>query len=49
MKVLRAALALIEREKGPVLEDFPEDAPGPAPTSLRGPGSRLGLASRPVR
>ena len=31
-KVLRALLALFEREDGPViLEDFPEDAPGGAP------------------
>jgi hypothetical protein len=26
-RVLRAALGLLEREQGPVLEDFPEDAP----------------------
>jgi len=29
-KVVRAALALLERESGPVLEDFPEDAAAPA-------------------
>ncbi|MBT3435603.1 MAG: hypothetical protein HN435_17040 [Nitrospinaceae bacterium] len=29
MKVLRAALALFEAEQGPVLEKFPDDAPGP--------------------
>ena len=31
-RVLRAALALLERSEGPVLEDFPDDEPvGPAP------------------
>jgi len=31
-RVLRAALALLERPEGPVLEDFPDDEPiGPAP------------------
>ncbi len=29
MKVLRAALALLEAKQGPILLDFPEDAPGP--------------------
>ncbi len=29
MKVLRAALALLEAKEGPVLVDFPDDAPGP--------------------
>ena len=29
-RVLRALLALFERESGPVLEDFPEEAPGDA-------------------
>jgi hypothetical protein len=30
-KVLMAALGLLARESGPVLEDFPEDAPGKGP------------------
>mgnify|MGYP001361774283 CR=1 FL=1 len=29
-RVISAVLALFERESGPVLEDFPEDAPGEA-------------------
>lgn len=29
-RIVRAALALLERESGPVIEDFPEDAPAPA-------------------
>lgn len=29
-RVLRAALSLVERESGPVLEDYPEEAPGDA-------------------
>jgi hypothetical protein len=37
-KVLRAALQLLERPEGPVLEDFPQDAPfddlGPEPDGL---------------
>ena len=30
IRVLRAAFALLDRPQGPVLEDFPEDAPEPA-------------------
>lgn len=47
-KVVLAALRLLERETGPVLEDFPDDAPhtdlGEAPTELSCPVSfpRLG-------
>jgi D-proline reductase (dithiol) PrdB len=32
-RVIDAALDLLERESGPVLEDFPEDAPAVEPTS----------------
>jgi hypothetical protein len=35
-KVMRAALALLERDAGPVLEDFPEDAPADAAPSAEG-------------
>lgn len=36
-KVLRAALALLERQEGsPILEDFPDDAPGRAATDMTG-------------
>jgi hypothetical protein len=35
-KVLKALLALFARERGPVLEDFPEDAPGAAPGDMSG-------------
>ncbi|MBX7201296.1 MAG: hypothetical protein K1X51_18160, partial [Rhodospirillaceae bacterium] len=42
-RVLRAALGLLEREQGPVLEDFPEDAPfedlGDEPEGLNCPVS----------
>ena len=37
-KVIRAALALLERDSGPVLEDFPEDAPADAAPSAEGEG-----------
>ncbi|MDP6389930.1 MAG: hypothetical protein QF654_08575 [Alphaproteobacteria bacterium] len=37
-KVMRAALALLERDAGPVLEDFPEDAPADAGPSAEGEG-----------
>ena len=37
MRVLRAALALLERSDGPViLDDFPEDAPSASPEELEG-------------
>lgn len=35
-KVLRALLALFEREAGPVLAEFPEDAPAGAPGDMSG-------------
>ena len=35
-RVISAALALFERESGPVLEGFPEDAPGEAPSDTEG-------------
>jgi hypothetical protein len=35
-RVLRALLALFERESGPVLEEFPEDAPGGASDDMSG-------------
>lgn len=36
-KVLRAALALLERQDGsPILEDFPDDAPGEGPINMTG-------------
>jgi hypothetical protein len=48
-KVLVAALRLLERETGPVLEDFPEDAPhsdlGEAPAGLNCPVSFPNLTS----
>jgi len=34
MRVLRAALALLEAQSGPVLEDFPEDAPAGAAAAV---------------
>jgi len=37
MRVLRDVLALLERDDGsPVLEDFPDDAPGNGPTDMTG-------------
>ena len=37
LKVLRAALALLERQDGPpILEDFPDDAPGNKATDMTG-------------
>jgi hypothetical protein len=36
-KVLRTALALLERQDGPpILEDFPDDAPGDGATDMTG-------------
>lgn len=46
-KVLRALLALFERDRGPVLEDFPEDAPGRAPGDMSGWVCPVNLAPPP--
>ena len=56
-EVLAAALGLLEAPRGPVLEDFPKDAPGeggaapwacplPLPTPERAPDASLGLRFR---
>ena len=46
-RVISAALALFERESGPVLEDFPEDAPGEAPSYAEGWSCPVALGAPP--
>jgi len=48
MKVLRALLALFERDAGPVLEDFPEDAPGGPSVDRSGWVCPVNLAPPPL-
>ena len=47
-RVISAALALFERESGPVLEDFPEDAPGEAPLDTEGWSCLVALGAPPA-
>ena len=46
-RVISAALALFERESGPVLEDFPEDAPGEALLDAEGWSCPVALGAPP--
>ncbi len=47
-RVISAALALFERASGPVLEDFPEDAPGEAPSDTEGWSCPVALGAPPA-
>ena len=47
-RVISAVLALFERESGPVLEDFPEDAPGEAPSDAEGWSCPVALGAPPA-
>jgi hypothetical protein len=47
-RVVEAALALLQAPSGPVLEDFPEDAPGGGPTDYSGWVCPVNLAPRPA-
>ena len=46
-RVISAVLALFERESGPVLEDFPEDAPGEALLDAEGWSCPVALGAPP--
>ena len=46
-RVISAALALFERESGPVLEVFPDDAPGEAPLYTEGWSCPVALGALP--
>ena len=47
-RVISAALALFESESGPVIEDFPEDAPGEAPSYAEGWSCPVALGAPPA-
>ena len=47
-RVISAALALFESESGPVMKDFPEDAPGGAPLYAEGWSCPVALGAPPA-